>query len=259
MRLPRALLRARPLVPDRAWPLLLTLRSTLGDGPVIADPDRNDVLVLAAHPDDETLGCGGTIAILAKRADVTVAFATDGEATIGASTGAEETARRRREEAANACAILGAKPVFWGLPDGALSQRTGELADRLRTAMQGKDAIFLPWFLDGHPDHQALGAALERARPQSDDMTQPQDDIEVWGYETWTALPANRLVDVTRVWDRKEAAIAAHVTAAQAFDLRAGLGINRWRSLHGLMGRGYAEGFLVAPASEWLKMRRETL
>ena len=251
MRLPRALLRARPLVPDRAWPLLLTVRSMVGDGPVIADPNVRKALVLAAHPDDETLGCGGTIAILADHhADVTVAFATDGEATIGASTSTAETARRRRDEAAAACRILGATATFWGLPDGSLVHHVEALATHIGAAAHGADAVFLPWFLDDHPDHQALGAALQDARLP--------DGIEVWGYETWTALPANRLVDVTRVWDRKERAIAAHVTAAQAFDLRAGLGINRWRSLHGLMGRGYAEGFLVAPAPEWLELRSKT-
>src|SRR5581483_6312829 len=101
--------------------------------------------------------------------------------------------------------------------------------------------IFVPWFLDGHGDHRALSEAVQLAEP----------DAELWGYETWTALPANRMVDVTRVWPRKESAIACHVTAAQAFDLRAGLGLNRWRSLHGLMGRGYAEGFLVGRVDDW--------
>jgi LmbE family N-acetylglucosaminyl deacetylase len=63
------------------------------------------------------------------------------------------------------------------------------------------------------------------------------------------------MVDVSAVWDQKEAAIAAHVTAGQAFDLEAALGLNRWRSIHGLMGRGYAEGFLAAPVGEFLGMR----
>ena len=253
MRLPRVLKRARPLVPDRAWPLLLTLRSVAGDGPLIADPDLRRVLVLAAHPDDESLGCAGTIAILGRRgADVTVAFATDGEATIGSAAPPAATGRKRRAEAVQACAVLGAgAQEFWELPDGSLGDRIDELAALIERAIATlrPDGLFLPWFLDGHADHQALSAALAQVAPQA--------DIEVWGYETWTPLPANRLVDVTRVWDRKEAAIAAHVTAAQAFDLRAGLGLNRWRSLHGLMGNGYAEGFLVAPAPEWLALREK--
>ncbi|MHB8466507.1 MAG: PIG-L deacetylase family protein [Acidimicrobiales bacterium] len=253
MRLPRVLRRARPLVPDRAWPLLLAVRSATGDRPLIAEPDLRRVLVLAAHPDDESLGCAGTIAVLRDNgADVAVAFATDGEATIGAAASAAETARRRRAEAAGACAILGVTDIsFWGLPDGGLGAHVESLGERIRDALATRDGVFLPWFLDGHADHQALGAGLDAAAPA--------EGVEVWGYETWTALPANRMVDVTAVWDRKERAIAAHVTAAQAFDLRAGLGINRWRSLHGLMGNGYAEGFLVAPAPEWLAMRRRTV
>jgi len=38
----------------------------------------------------------------------------------------------------------------------------------------------------------------------------PPAELEVWGYETWTPLPANRIVDITSVLDRKKAAIAAH-------------------------------------------------
>jgi LmbE family N-acetylglucosaminyl deacetylase len=209
------------------------------------------VAVLAAHPDDESLGCAGTIALLRDAgASVSVAFATDGEATIGADMAPAETARARRQEAVAACGILGVDDIrFWGLPDGDLANQIHDLARCVAdfVADVNPDGIMLPWFLDGHADHAALGAAVNR-RP-------PNPDVELWGYETWTPLPANRLVDITSVYERKEKALGAHATAALAFDLKAGLGINRWRSIQGLMGRGYAEGFLVAPANDWLSLR----
>jgi LmbE family N-acetylglucosaminyl deacetylase len=228
--------------------MLLTLRSLAGSGPVVGTPSFGAVAVLAAHPDDESLGCAGTLALLADQgATIAIAFATDGEATRGAATDAAETARRRRSEAAAACRILGLPvPAFWGLPDGSLPAAITELAPRIGALVRGMDALFLPWFLDGHPDHEALSVALAGAGAP--------DALEIWGYETWAPLPANRIVDVTSVWDRKRAAIAAHVTAAQAFDLEAALGLNRWRSIHGLMGRGYAEGFLAAPLDRYLDL-----
>ena len=78
--------------------------------------------------------------------------------------------------------------------------------------------------------------------------------VVIWAFEWWTALPPNRIVDVTSTWSRKEAAAACHITASQAFDITAGLGLSRWRSLHGLHGNGYAEGFLVLPHREYRAM-----
>jgi LmbE family N-acetylglucosaminyl deacetylase len=245
--------RSKPLIPERAWPALLALRSLGGDGPLIGVPRLRSVAVLAAHPDDESLGCAGTVALLRRSgAAVTVAFATDGEATRGAATAPDETARRRREEAKEACRLLGVEDVaFWGLPDGALASAVADLAPAIGALAVGRDGLMMPWFLDGHPDHEALSAALASAAVPA--------DLEVWGFETWATLPANRIVDVTSVWDCKRSAIAAHRTAAQAFDLEAALGLNRWRSIHGLMGRGYAEAFLAAPVGEYLALRARVL
>lgn len=257
MRLPtpvrRAAARAKPVVPRRAWPLLLSLRSLAGDGPLVGEPALRSVAVLAAHPDDESMGCAGTVALLRRRGvPVVAAFATDGEATRGSAARPETTGRLRRAEAEAACHRLDVVDVrFWGLPDGGLAADTAALTHRVTELARGRDGLFLPWFLDGHPDHEALSAALAAADlPPS---------LEVWGYETWVPLPANRVVDITTVWEQKRAALAAHRTAAQAFDVEAALGLNRWRSIHGLMGRGYAEAFLAAPAAEWLALRARVL
>lgn len=76
------------------------------------------VLVVAAHPDDELLGCGGTIARHARDgAKVHVLFMTDGVGARGSSGG--EAARRKSAEAA--LKILGAEaPVFLNFPDNAM-------------------------------------------------------------------------------------------------------------------------------------------
>jgi LmbE family N-acetylglucosaminyl deacetylase len=254
LRVPRAVVRTiartKPLVPEGAWPLLHALRSAVGEKPLVAPPSYRRALVLAPHPDDEAVGCGGTLAVLTEQgAEVTVAFASDGDATRGAGIPADEVARRRRGEAEESCAVLGcARPRFLGQPDGAVD---GPAVARALTGLCAElrpEALFLPWFLDGHHDHEAVNLAVAEAELDA--------SIDVWGFETWTPVAANRIVDVSATIDRKKAAIAAHTTAHLAFDVGAVVGLNRYRSVHGLMGEGYAEAFLVAPVPKYVELMR---
>jgi LmbE family N-acetylglucosaminyl deacetylase len=246
----RAVARVKPAVPQSAWPLLLGLRSLAGGGPVVGLPGWSRVLILAAHPDDESLGAAGTLALLCDAgAAVTAVFATDGEATRGSASDAATTAALRREEAKAACRVLGVGDVrHWGLADGGLVGSVDSLASAVSSVVAEvePEVLLLPWWLDGHPDHQALSSALVLADAPA--------SLEVWGYETWTPLPPNRLVDITTVLDRKIRALAAHPTAHLAFDVSAALGLNRWRSIHGLMGVGHAEAFVAAPLERYREL-----
>ena len=78
------------------------------------------ILVVAAHPDDETLGCGATIAKhTANKESVSVVTLTGGTASRDESTSADETARR--EAASKAMEVLGAKWIGKGnFPDNQL-------------------------------------------------------------------------------------------------------------------------------------------
>lgn len=255
MRIPRPVARlvarTKPFVPERAWPALLTARSLAGPGPVLGLPDLRRALVLAAHPDDESMGAAGTLALLTRAGtDVHVAFATDGDGTRGSARPAGETAARRRAEARQACTVLGVPtpPTFLGLPDGGLPTAVPALAGHVTALVERHrpEAVLLPWFLDGHRDHQAMTAALA--------LADVPDALEVWAFEIWTPVPVNRLVDITAVVDTKRAALAAHATAHEAFDVSVALALSRWRSVHAMMGAGSAEAFLVAPVRDYLAL-----
>lgn len=240
-------MRSRERLPETTWPTLLQLASLLpGELPVIGVPAASRVLVVAPHPDDETIGCGGTMAMLADAgADVKVVVATDGEATIGSPHPPEGTAALRRAEAEAACAVLGVPaPVFLGLPDGGLAERVPALASGLRRVHDALDPqlVLTPWPLDRHPDHRTC------ARVVGDLVG---EDTEVWGYEAHVPLTPTRTVDVTPVVDRKRSALRAHATAGLAMDLEATLGLNRWRSIPVSGGTGFAEAFLGLAATTW--------
>lgn len=252
--LARLVARAKPRIPAALWPTLLSLRSIPGGGPVIGLPELGRVLVVVAHPDDEAIACAGTVALLADAgAAVTILAATDGEATTGSPYDTAETGRRRRAELARSADVLGAAVEGLGLPDGHLGEHRPALVDGLRAAVRRlrPDAVLAPWLGDGHPDHRAVAFAL------ADALSEVDEDLEVWGYETWAALPHNRLVPIDTVLARKQAVIDAHETARLAFDIGAGLGLSRWRSMHGLLGEGHAEAFLATDRAAYVALAAE--
>ncbi|HWL02060.1 MAG TPA: bifunctional PIG-L family deacetylase/class I SAM-dependent methyltransferase [Microbacteriaceae bacterium] len=130
------------------------------------------LVVVAAHPDDESLGAGGLIALASARGlPVRLIVATDGEASHPASPthSASQLATIRRREMAAAAEELGAgiELHLLGLPDGAL----GAHAEALRALLDGTLAelggegtlVVAPWRADAHPDHEAAGAAAHAA------------------------------------------------------------------------------------------------
>src|SRR5688500_10110082 len=96
-----------------------------------------NVLVLAPHPDDEAIGCGGTIARHTARGDrVSVVFLTSGE--LGLKHLPREEAWGIREgEAGRAAAVLGISSVeFLHRPDWLLSEHVEEAAERLASLLE---------------------------------------------------------------------------------------------------------------------------
>lgn len=220
----------------------LALGARAADGPaLLPGPPPGPVLVLAPHPDDETIGCGGALARHAERGDaVTLLVATSGEATSG---GGPVVAAAREAECVAACADLGLPaPVFLRLPDGALDRHGAELAAALRLHGAGVSVVYAPTVLDPHRDHRAANVALAAGGL----------DADVYGYEVWSAAPVDVLLDVTAVWARKEAALRRYATALETVDyVRVCAGLAAYRSGQGgLGGVGMAEGFLRLSADE---------
>ncbi|MGE3619301.1 MAG: PIG-L deacetylase family protein [Acidimicrobiia bacterium] len=154
-------------------------------------------LVLAPHPDDETLGCGATIA--RKRAagtPVRVLFAADGRTSHrSAVVGPDELATIRAGEALAACEVLGVGPadvVQLGLPDETLGARRAELAEALAAELDAHppDEVRLPSGRDWHPDHRALRAALGdvlRGRRRPPQVR--EHPVWLWVHGPWDSSP----------------------------------------------------------------------
>lgn len=200
---------------------------------------NNNLLVVAPHPDDEVLGCGGYLA-LARQAGrrVRVVVLTDGALGIADRAGA----KLRAAEALAGLELLGIGDVeFWNYPDGAVPL-SGAIADRLRSLVQAfaPAEILLPTPGDSHSDHRRATRVIIKALAG---CWQGQ----LLFYETVGPQPqVNRVVDITAVMPQKLEALGCHVSQVKQYDYE-----GNCRALAQLRGIGlgveYAEGFLEYP------------
>ncbi|WAL40564.1 PIG-L family deacetylase [Brevibacterium sp. BRM-1] len=180
------------------------------------------VVVLAAHPDDETLGAAGLIATaVAAGCDVEVIVASLGEASHPDSPthSPRELARVREAELHAAAECLGVEPAHvsvLGMPDGGIAAREEELVHAVveRLGEAAGTLLAAPYSHDGHPDHEAVGRAGRVAALRCDAELV---EYPIWLYHAqapdalhWADVRALPLGAQARA--AKRAALAAHAS-----------------------------------------------
>lgn len=141
--------------------------------PALPIDDLRRLIVVAAHPDDETLGAGGLIArVAALGLPISVIVLSNGDSSVSDSDpdAPERLAAIRRIDVMNAVAALAPDATLrlLELPDGALSAHVHEASAAIAAELPpGEPGVWIvaPWRADGHPDHIAAGdAAADAAR-----------------------------------------------------------------------------------------------
>jgi LmbE family N-acetylglucosaminyl deacetylase len=186
------------------------------------------ILVVAPHPDDETLGCGGLISLLAQNDSAFyIIFVTDGSASHRNSSNwsAARLAAQREQEAGHALACLGienAPRLFLRLPDAnmpapgtsAWDSAVAIVSDILQRF--APDLLLLPWRRDPHCDHRASWLlsqnALREASVHPDTLEYAiwLDELGEVGDHPKPGEAEMIRLNVGSVRAHKRAAIAAH-------------------------------------------------
>jgi len=215
------------------------------------------IMVFAPHPDDDVLGCGGSIAKLTGQGhEVITVFMTSGEAGSLTCSG-DEMATLRESEASQASLLLGvSETIFLGNPDGYLEFNRDNLV-KIMTLLRSKkpDIIYLPHHLDGNEDHRVTHKlVLDSCRRASGPWFQecpgmPWEVKTILAYEIWTPLQeVSYIEDITPYMEQKLEALRLH--ASQLKDIHyddAIQGLNRYRGI--MSGKGqYCEYFQVLKA-----------
>lgn len=209
------------------------------------------VLVFAAHPDDEILGCGGTIARLTLMgSQVFVVTFCAGETGYSTPELKQTIAETRLAEAEACDRVLGitervvlGKPTQGVVNDRETYQQCVQLVRRYRP-----DVILTHWREDKHRDHRAISEITDEARWKASenvlaDMGEPWYTPELYYYEVLELFPhPSLLIDITDTFSRKEEAMK---TQQSQFAVLPGI----MEYIEGLAKvRGYARGVRYAEA-----------
>ncbi len=151
-------------------------------------------IVFAPHPDDETLGCGGTI--LRKKAAgaaVKLVFVTDGSRSHASLMAEAELREIREREALAAAAALGIADTdvtFLGFGDGRLAENLAAATEKISEFLQANPAaeIFIPSHLETPPDHALTGQAVLTALAQLSLMPEVYA-YPIWYWHQWPWVP----------------------------------------------------------------------
>lgn len=213
------------------------------------DLDKRTI-VFAPHPDDETLGCGGTIARMTDRkTEVHIVFITDGCASRGGRFPTEELAALRREEAIEASTRLGVPSErlhFVNAPDGALQNKRSSAQRAIRDIFEQHrpEQLFAPYFREPPSDHWVTFEIVKAAADERSGRL-PLYGYPIWFWNRWPfvsrSLPLDRhslkrelsdavrgaqwlllelthRVDITGTLERKQHALSAHRTQVARLD-----------------------------------------
>lgn len=180
-----------------------------------------NVLVVAAHPDDEALGCGGTMAKHADAGDeVNVIFLADGVSARDSAKTEIELANRN-SAASDACKMLGVNKAYTlGFPDNRMDtialldivKEVEKVIDEIRP-----EVIYTHHAGDLNIDHQiAQQAVMTACRPQPDFCVREIYRFEVLSSTEWSAPDAtnvfipNKFVDISDTIEKKLEALKCY-------------------------------------------------
>ena len=219
----------------------------------IQAPFGDSMLVVAPHQDDETIGCGGALALQARSARsafvVILQDGADDHDNVGMTR--QDLTALRNQESCRAAELLGIEPPRF-LGHANLRADARRVSKELREIILARktDAVFVPFMLDGHPDHRAANYILAEA------LTGIDWKVRVFGYEVWGLCIPNVIVVIDSVMEQKLTMLSFFEFANKAVDyVHSTKGLNMYHAR--MLGSGlcqYVERFFEIPAHEYIEL-----
>lgn len=211
--------------------------------------ENERILVVAPHSDDESIGCGGLLAMYGKQCDVLLL--TDGrkgKSEKRKDLSDEEIVFVRKQELRNSLTIAGVQNMFClDIPDSTLKKSRKQV---MSFDVSGYRYIFVPNAKEDHPDHKAANRFFKAMRFWG------KTKARIYEYEVWTPLQIiDVLLDISEYEEKKEQMIKQFVSQLECKDyLNAGMGLSHYRGIG--CNSIAAEAFYYSPASVMDKIKK---
>jgi len=218
-----------------------------------------NVLVISPHPDDEIIGCGGTlIKMIQKGSSVSVVQLTDGSHTAAfRDFSGPERKTIRLDEAKIVAKNIGFSELFFFNEVDSFLACTSNNVEKLSgilNRLQPK-AIFIPFINDTHPDHRAANEILTRSL---ESCTLDLRSVNVVSYEVWTFVPPNSYCIIDNQFDKKTDVLRKYRTAMKIVDyVQCCESLNAYHSYTLLGKKGFVEVFFSLDAKKYVDLVRK--
>lgn len=191
----------------------------------------NKILVIAPHPDDESIGMGGFLTKYKSKCEVLLL--TNG-ACGNPQWSKEKTIEVRKQEFQDAMTYIGIEKYYML---GVMDQEARKHLSVLKKYLESKyDYIFVPSRYDIHPDHSCLYKYVKRHKNKKSIIVE---------YEVWSPLRnPNFYLDISDCYKEKEITIQKHVSQIERTQYDWGsIGLNMYRGM--ISGNRYAEAYFI--------------
>lgn len=219
--------------------------------------DKNSrILIIAPHPDDEVIACGGFICKYHKQIDI-LCVNSSGVKYAWDTLSAEEIAQVRCDEFYNVAKLAGVNKIYiekiWGIPP-MINQIEKHYQHYLtHFDMKDYDFILVPHRDDAHIEHRYVGNELLKKLIEKQGY---RENLKILRYELWSPMPnPNYYEDITEFAETKRELINAYKSRINSHYAERILGLNKYRTLSSFFANPekYVEAFYVEDVAVYLK------
>jgi len=189
------------------------------------------ILVIAPHPDDESLGCAGVLIKKAKQCEVVVL--TDGSKGGNKGEKKDEIITRRKKEFKRAMAFVGLKKyTFLDISDGKLEENFPKFS---QFDLEKFDTIFCPAPGENHSDHACVFNFILKLKPKA----------RIFAYEVWSTLEKpSHYIDISDLINKKKKLINLYKSQLSQVDyLSRIISLNHYRGMQVYPAIPYLEAY----------------
>lgn len=225
----------------------------VGNSNLINKEDK--ILIIAPHPDDEVIGCGGIIAKYSNQIDV-LCINSSGVKYEWNSESAEEIAQIRCNEFYKIMKLANVNKCWiakiWGIPPmfDYINKHFEDYINQFN--YKDYDFIFIPHQLDGHREHRFVGNHLVKKILKKSGY---KKDLKIVRYEIWSTIKLpNYFEDITDVKQKKEQLINLYQSRKGGKYAEKILALNYYRAMTSFFAspEKFAEAFYVQSIKEYL-------